>query len=302
MSFGDRVDVAQATDMIAMAIEHGVSVIDTANAYNDGDAERVLGKALRNVARPELMVTSKVGNAYRGAPPTGRLAPDTVRRELRASLERLERDHLDVYFLHSPDRSTPVEQTLSALAGLVADGLVHAVGQSNYAAWQVVEMHAICDRRGWPKPLFSQQMYNLLARRADDEYLEASAHLGLVDWAYNPLAGGLLTGKHDAAAPPRGGRFSSELYRRRYWNAAQFDAVARARSIAADTGLSLIELSLRWLRDRPHVDAVLIGASDADQLRTNLEALAGPALDAGITRRCDELWAALHGAAPKYNR
>jgi aryl-alcohol dehydrogenase-like predicted oxidoreductase len=189
------------------------------------------------------------------------------------------------------------------MAELVRAGKVRHAGVSNYAAWQICDIRYRSAAKGWPLVKFSQQMYNLVARRLEEEYAAFSDSVELFDVVYNPLAGGLLTAKHGLASTPLpGSRFSQEQYRRRYWNEQQFNAVERLDEAARGEGLSLVQLALRWLLTRSFVDAVLIGASTVDQLRSNLTAAEGRTLPNGLLQLCDDVWRDLRGVAPGYNR
>ncbi len=297
MTFGTQVDEPTAQRMVERCLDAGVTMFDTANTYTGGRSEELLGRIVAPI-RQEVLLASKVGGQSGDRP----LSADTIRREVDASLRRLGTDYLDLYYLHRPDPSTPLEETLPALQELVASGKVRFLGLSNYAAWQVGELlHLAGDG---PAPRVSQPMYNLLARRIEEEYVAFSSHHGLVNIVYNPLAGGLLTGKHRAdEPPPPGTRFRSSNYRNRYWNEQQFRAVSELSAIAASTGCSLVELALGWLRSRPVVTTILLGASRFEHLDENLRAaVAGPSPDVDTCRRVDEVWAQLRGIAPAYNR
>ncbi len=305
MTFGGQVDGVTAAAMVARCRDAGVTMFDTANAYNAGVSEQLLGAAVAPF-RDEVLIASKVFNPMGDGPDDRGLSRVAVDKALDATLRRLGTDHLDLYYLHAPDRHVPLEETLGAMADAVAAGKVRSVGMSNYAAWQLAEARCLTERNGWPPVHVSQPMYNLLSRRVEDEYAEFSERYQMHDIVYNPLAGGLLTGKHtDPGRPEPGSRFGSELgemYRGRYWNAVQFEAVAALRDVAGQAGLTLVELAFRWLLSRPLVDAVLIGASRLDQLETNLAAADGPPLGSDVLAACDDVWARLRGAAPSYNR
>lgn len=299
MTFGSQVDETTAAAMVDRALDAGINHVDTANAYNDGAAEEIVGRLLQRLPasrRDGLLLATKVGM-------TGGLSPRAIRAAAEDSLRRLRTDHLDLYYLHTPDWSTPVEETLEAMADLVRAGLVGQVAVSNYAAWQIAQIRGEAPHRGWPPVHVSQVMYNLLTRDLDDEYAAFADAYAMVNVVYNPLAGGLLTGKHNRrSTPPEGGRFAAERYRERYWNQRQFAAVAELADVAAEAGLSLVELSLRWLLHQPLADIVLLGASSISQLEENLVAFSGPPLDEATLERCDEIWQQLRGPIPRYNR
>jgi aryl-alcohol dehydrogenase-like predicted oxidoreductase len=185
----------------------------------------------------------------------------------------------------------------------VEQGKVRHVAVSNYASWQVARMFAICEAAGWTAPSVSQPMYNVLARRIEDEYLPMCAEYGVSTVVYNPLAGGLLTGKHSAAAPIPGTRFDgNEAYLDRYWNDRNFDAVSRLAEIAAAAGRSLVSVALGWLLHHSAADCVILGASRVEHLEANLAACEEGPLAPEVVAGCDEVWGMVRGAAPKYNR
>lgn len=302
MTFGGQVDAAEAARMIDVAREAGVVMFDTANAYVDGASEEILGELLAPI-RDEVLIATKVGNRRRPPEEAG-LSRSQILNAVDASLRRLRTDRIDLYYLHIPDRRVDVEVTLETMDELLQAGKIRHVGQSNYAAWEMAAMRCIAERRGFAPIRVAQTMYNLLARRIEGEYASCTQALGISSIVYNPLAGGLLTGKHRLdRGPDPGTRFGlRQLYRDRYWNDVQHRAVARFMSIADEAGMSPVELALRWAREQPVVDTILLGATSVDQLRQNLQALDGPAPDPVICKQLDEVWQELAGVAPDYWR
>jgi aryl-alcohol dehydrogenase-like predicted oxidoreductase len=185
-------------------------------------------------------------------------------------------------------------------------GTIGALGVSNFSAWQIGEIDHVADQLGMPRPVIAQQIYNLLARRIEEEYLEFAHTTGLRTMVYNPLGGGLLTGKYDFAEVPSTGRFGesrlASVYQNRYWDPRLFEAIAALTAIADRAGMTLIEVSLRWLMSSAGVDAVLIGASRAEQLRANVRAASQGALPADVLAACDDVARELRGPMPAYNR
>ncbi len=302
MTFGSQVDDPVAKEMAGLSIESGVNMFDTANAYNDGDSERMLARAIKG-RRDDVLIATKVFNPMGDDPEDKGLSRPAIDRAIDASLERLETDRVDLYYLHQPDHDVPLEESLGAMNDLVAAGKVRHVGLSNYAAWQHVEALWLSERNDWQAIKVSQPLLNLISRRIEEEYAACSMRFGFSNIVYNPLAGGLLTGKHRrGSTPEQGTRFSMSMYRDRYWNEDQFAAVDRLQEIAAGEGLSLIELSYRWLLSHPLTDHVLLGASSMEHLESNLAACDGPELQAHTLERCDEVWRVLRGIAPAYNR
>ncbi|CAN5585538.1 aldo/keto reductase [soil metagenome] len=302
MTFGSQVDEQGAADMVGRCLDEGVNMFDTANAYNEGRSEEILGKLI-GPHRADVLIANKVFNPMSDAHDDRGLTKAAIHKAIEASLRRLGTDYVDLYYFHQPDWATDIEESLEALQNLVQAGKVRHAGLSNYAAWQIAEIHCLQAAAGGVRPQVSQQLYNLLARRIEDEYATFSDRYDIFDIVYNPLAGGLLTGKHGRDSTPQPGtRFALDMYRERYWDEAHFAAVEDLQSAASDAGLDLIQLSFRWLLGRDLVDAVLLGASSMAHLEANLEACRGARLDDDILKRCDEVWVRLRGPAASYNR
>jgi aryl-alcohol dehydrogenase-like predicted oxidoreductase len=305
MTFGDQVDDAEAARMLEACAEAGVTLLDTANAYSNGASEETLGRLLRSFGDQFLIASKAGGYPSPDAPDLPPLSAGAVRAGVEGSLRRLGRDHLDIFFMHHPDPTTPILETVSEIATLIAEGKIRSYGVSNFASWRVAETIWTARKAELPTLEVSELMYNLLSRRMEDEYADYSAKEGLVNVIFNPLAGGLLTGKYSATrSATAGGRFSSEergeMYRDRYWKDSVFAAIGRLSEIAAESDLTLIGLALRWLLSRPATGTVLVGASSSTQLRSNLAAIDEPGLDDAIIARCDEVWQTLRGDAPPY--
>jgi 1-deoxyxylulose-5-phosphate synthase len=303
MPFGKQADQGTSTRMVDQCLDAGINFFDTANMYNLGRAEEVLGAAL-GLRRSQVVLASKVCYRMGEAPDDAGLSRAAIRKALEASLKRLGTDYLDLYYLHWPDYNTPIEETLEAMDEAVRSGKVRYPAISNYAAWQVAEIFCTANERGYRPPHVSQPMYNLLARGIEDEYIPFARRFGVSLVVYNPLAGGLLTGKHSREKGPLAGtRFdSNQLYMGRYWHDDYLAAVGELREIAADAGKTLVELALQWLLGQRQVDSVILGASRPEQLAENLKACESGSLDATTVARCDEVWRRLRGVTPKYNR
>jgi aryl-alcohol dehydrogenase-like predicted oxidoreductase len=303
MTFGGQTDEAEAARMLDRALDAGINFIDTANAYNQGRSEEILGRLLRG-RRDKVILATKVFNKMGDAPDDRGLSRAALRKALDASLQRLQTDCVDLYYLHQPDWATPIEETLEAMEEQVRAGKVRYPAVSNYAAWQVCEILCLCEKRGYKPYRVSQPMYNLLARGIEEEYLAFCRRFGVAVVPYNPLAGGLLTGKHRRdAGPISGTRFDGNtMYLDRYWHDDYFAAVEDLKIVARDAGLSLLALAFRWLLSQPAVDSIILGASRLEQLEENLKACEGPPLDEATLKRCDDVWKRLRGITPKYNR
>jgi aryl-alcohol dehydrogenase-like predicted oxidoreductase len=305
MTFGDTVDVDGASAMLDAALESGITHIDTANGYAGGESERMLARLLRD-RRDHVTLATKAGMPHPDAGDHSPLSAAGLRASVEGSLARLNTDHVDLLYLHQPDRSASLSETLGAVAELVAEGKILALGVSNYAAWQIAEVNHTADAVGAPRPMVAQQLYNLLARRIEEEYVEFAAVTGLVTMVYNPLGGGLLTGRHSFGADPAEGRFGSSrlarMYKKRYWNTAIFDAIQQLSVIADKAGIPLTELALRWLVAKPAAGPILLGGSKAEHLLSNIAAVAKGPLDVDVVDACDDVGAALRGPMPNYNR
>lgn len=301
MTFGGQADRTVSARLLDISLDRGINFLDTANVYNGGESERILGELL-GPRRQNVVLASKVGMKVGEQQPPG-LARAAILSAIENSLRQLRTDYLDLYYLHTPDYQTPIEETLGALDELVRSGKVRYAATSNYASWQVTQMLWLADRDKLAVPCVAQPMYNVLARRIEDEFLPMCREFGIGTVAYNPLAGGLLTGKHQSEAPTPGTRFdNNKMYQDRYWNEANFHAVQRLAELAQAENRSLISLALNWLFKHTAVDSVILGASRQEQLEANLAALEDSPLSAETLAGCDEVWQTLKGTAPKYNR
>lgn len=303
MTFGGQTDQAMAEQMIDTCLDRGVNFLDTANVYNKGQSEKMLGAILKG-RRGRVVLASKVrGKMGDGRDESG-LSRAAMLKAIDESLKRLGTDYLDIYYLHMPDWPVPIEETLGAMDEIVRAGKVRYPACSNYASWQVAQMISIAERNSYRPPLISQPMYNLLARGIEQEYVAMCHAFGVSMVVYNPLAGGLLTGKQHRDRPLPGTRFdNNQMYLDRYWHPAFFDAVDELNAAAAKAGRSLIDVSLSWLLHHTATDCVILGASKLDHLEQNLAAVENSRpLAADLLAACDTAWAKLRGVTPKYNR
>ncbi len=276
-------------------------VFDTANAYNDGESERILGRALGR-DRAGAVLATKVGFGRIGGKLEG-LSPDALHRALAGSLERLGTSWVDVYYLHVPDHATPLDHTLGALRELLNGGQVREWGVSNYAAWQILDMSLLADRMGLPRPVVSQVIYNLLHRQLDIEYFAYTLEHPIHTTVYNPLAGGLLSGKHLLdAGPTKGSRFDDNaFYRRRYWTRPMFERVEQLRAVAHGERLNMVQLAYAWVASRPDVDSILVGPATVEHLDDAIDAVQKKLSPAALAK-IDELWRDWSGTDTNYVR
>jgi aryl-alcohol dehydrogenase-like predicted oxidoreductase len=301
MNFGKRTRAAESERIVRRALERGIRVFDTANSYNEGASESILGKALGK-DRDRVVLSTKVGLG----PVPGRregLSQQAMKRALEGSLERLGVANVDVYYLHVPDRTTPIEASIDGMKGLVDSGRVRAWGVCNYASWEILEMNSLADARGLARPVVTQLLYSPIHRQLDVEYFAFARRHPIHTSVYNVLAGGLLAGAHRFdAAPTRGSRFDGNaMYQRRFWTRTMFDRAAEVRELAASHGISPVDFTYAWLATRPGVDSILVGPATVEQLDQAIDAL-GRALPEDACKAMDALALTWAGSDTNYVR
>jgi aryl-alcohol dehydrogenase-like predicted oxidoreductase len=303
MNFGRRTPEAEARRIIERALERGVRTFDTANAYNEGASERILGEALRGARASEVFVATKVGAVAAGPGKFEGLAKATVLAACEQSLARLGMDRVALYYLHRPDRETPFAETLDALAELLRAGRIERFAVSNFASWKVLEMIAACDARGVSRPAASQVIYNAAIRQLEIEHFEFCAAYGLHVTIYNPVAGGLLAGTVAAGAAPRpGSRFDgNDMYQRRYVSGRMFGFAEAWAAIARREGRAPADLAQAWVAAQPGVDSILVGPGSVAHLDAALDALERPLSPEALTAIA-ELQKDFYGTDARYAR
>ncbi len=304
MTLGDPVAEDTSLELLDFVVDQGINFIDTANGYNAGLSEEIIGKWMKARGnRERIVLATKVRYAVGGDPDTAGSTPKVILREVENSLRRLNTDYIDIYYLHQPDDDTPIEITWRALESLVSSGKIRYIGVSNFAAWQVVEAVNLARNRGWTPPTVTQALHNAISRAAETELLPMTRAYDIGTCMYNP-AGGLLTGKYKAGKEAGSDtRFAAnEMYRKRYWNDPQRTAADQFSRIAAQRGRTSAELALRYMLDHPNVDVTLFGATRREQVEQNLAAVTSSPLSTEELNLCDEIWAELHGPVPQYNR
>ena len=303
MTFGAQTDEVVAETMVDRCLDGGVNFFDTANVYNQGKSEEIVGRIFRG-KRDKVILASKVRGLMKAEPPYSGLSRPAIQRAVDESLRRLQTDYLDIYYLHMPDYETPIEETLEAMEELRKAGKFRYLAISNYSAWQACEIAWICEKNGYQAPSISQPMYNVLARGIEQEFIPFTRRFGVSNICYNPLAGGLLTGKQNFKTGPLAGtRFDgNQMYLNRYWKADYFAAVESLKEIAQRAGRSLPELALAWVVQQPATQSVILGASKIEHLEANLRAIEGSPLDQDVLDECDKVWQKIKGSTPNYNR
>ncbi len=301
MTFGESVFGPDVEDFIRTFLNNGGTELDTAYVYNDGTCEKMIGEALPRIAGPYAIAT-KVNPRI-----TGRLDADAAYMQVNESLERLKLDRADIVFLHFPDPATPVESVLGAMADLHDRGKFGELGLSNFPAWMVADVWRICEKHGWVKPTVFEGIYNPVTRKAETELNDCLNRFGMRFYAYNPMAGGLLTGRYrkfeDA---PSEGRFTHRPnYQKRYWKKSCFDALQVMLDACEKSGIQIIEAVYRWLAHHSMLnevrgDAIIIGASKLDHLVQNMNAAkAGPLPDEMIAA-FEQAWLIAKADAQEY--
>jgi aryl-alcohol dehydrogenase-like predicted oxidoreductase len=267
--FGRRVDLEGTRAVVDAALEEGVTFFDTADTYGGGGrSEELLGEVLAG-RRDQVVLATKFGmDMGDGKGPRGSRA--YIRDAIQASLRRLRRDVIDVYWYHQPDGVTPIAETLETLDELVRAGTVRAIGASNFSVEQIEEADAVARERGLTRFTAIQNEYSLLVRDAERDVLPTCERLGLGFVPYYPLASGLLTGKYRRGEPaPAGTRLAG---RDQVASAEQFDVVEAVARFAVDHGASMIEVAIGALLAQPVVSSVIAGAVKPDQVRANAAA------------------------------
>lgn len=302
MNFGPQLDLEASRTMVNAYLATGGRELDTAYVYNGGTTEDYLGEILPELNPQSYEIATKVHPRI-----TGKLDRETIMMEFTESLRRMKRDSVDLLYFHFPDGKTPIDEALETVAELHEQGKIKELGLSNYPAWQVIEIAYKCDKIGCPRPTVYQGMYNALCRNVEPELFPAVRSLGMRFYAFNPLAGGLLTGKHhhfeDAPEPGRFARLKS--YRDRYWKQSYFDAIEAIRMACEVEGVPMVEAAYRWLVNHSSMktgldDGILLGASRQEQMEQNLTAATKGALPENILAAMDEAWEMAKPDSPAY--
>ncbi|MGI0491429.1 aldo/keto reductase [Alkalinema pantanalense CENA528] len=301
MTFGLQTDEDTSRKILDTAAEAGINFLDTADVYplgggleTIGRTEEIVGRWLQGKRDQFILATKAVGRV--GTAPWDQGASRKhLLDAIDASLHRLNTDYVDLYQLHSDDASTPLDETLEALDTIVRSGKARYIGVSNFLAYRLSRALGRAEVRNLTRFVSIQPRYNLLFREIERELLPLAEEEGLGVIPYNPLAGGLLTGKHNRAGEPTPGtRFTlgaaAERYQDRYWHDREFNTVEELRTVADAAGLSLTTLSLAWVLANPIITAPIIGASRPEQLTDSLKAIEVK-LDASLKQKLDDITA-----------
>jgi 1-deoxyxylulose-5-phosphate synthase len=302
MTFGMQCDEATSFSIMDKAVEHGVDFFDTADGYpmggtlkTVGDTETIVGKWLKG-RRDKIVLATKCWVPMGRGANDGGLSRKHIFDAVEGSLRRLQTDYIDLYQAHAPDPETPLEETMRAFDDLVRQGKVRYLGCSNFKAWLLARALWISDKHEYARFDCVQPRYNMIFREIENELLPLCHHQGVGVIAYNPLAGGFLTGKYQAHADPeRETRFgfltgtAQSTYRKRYWQDAQFAAVDHLQKFFSARNKSLTQVAIAWVLARPEITSAIVGATSAAQLQQSLPATE-LALDSEEMEVCNEVW------------
>ena len=275
MMFGARADEAASKRIVARAREAGINFIDTADVYSKGVSEEITGRAIAE-DRERWVLATKAGNAMGGDPHQTGLSRKWLLRAIDESLDRLGTDYVDIYYLHKPDETTPLEETLSAVGDILASGKARYFGISNFRGWQHAEVVRLCDDLGIDRPVASQPYYNAMNRMPEVKVLPACGHYGIGVVPYSPLARGVLTGKYQpgeaAPAETRAGRKDKRMMESEF----RAESLERAQAIKARAearGMTAGQFALNWVLANPLIGSVLAGPRTEEQWDEYLGAL-----------------------------
>jgi 1-deoxyxylulose-5-phosphate synthase len=277
MNFGGPTEEDESIRIINTALDSGINFIDTADVYNTGESERIVGRALKgNGKRDSIVLATKVNGEMGSGPNDRGISRYHIMRACDDSLRRLQTDHIDLYQLHRSSLTIPQDETLRALDDLVRSGKVRYIGCSTFPAWQVMEGLAISERQGLARFISEQPPYNLVDRRIENELVPLAQRYGLALLPWSPLAGGILTAKYSESDVPADSRLArsgkDSMFGRRVTRRA-LQVAQRVSTIARERGLTTSQLALLWCKDQPAITAPIIGPRTMEQLQDALAVL-----------------------------
>lgn len=307
MMFGDRTDEAEAGRIVASARAAGINFIDTADAYAKGESERITGKLIAK-DRDRWVLATKVANpmpARDGDDDPNRRGTGRkwILRAIDESLERLDTDYVDIYYLHKDVEDTPLEETLGAMADVIAEGKARYFGLSNYRGWRIAEVMRLCGEMGIERPVVCQPYYNAMNRQPENDILPACAHYGIGVVPYSPLARGVLAAKYKPGeAPPaesRAGR-SDKRFMETEFREESLAIAQKLRAHAEKKGMTAGDFAVNWVLNNSLVSSVIAGPRTLDQWQAYLGAL-GKKFDPEDEALVDSLVRSGHPSTPGYN-
>lgn len=297
-SFGKRADRETSIRILHTAIDRGINFIDTANIYAGTASERIIGEGLQGGKRQQVVLTTKAGLPMGEGPNDRGGSRYHLERELDQSLKRLQTDYVDLYQIHTFDPYTPLEETLRTLDDMVRSGKVRYIGASNYAAWELMKALGISNQLNLNRYVSIQTSYSLADRTPEKELVPLCLDQGLGIIPYFPLAGGILTGKYSDEQPsPSGSRADTDPSFQRFFNTQRINLGKVLSLYAENRSTQPATLALAWLLKRPAVATVIVGATHADQLESNLNSLEYEITDE-VNARLDEMSRSNHDGEP----
>ncbi|GLH79240.1 oxidoreductase [Bradyrhizobium sp. SSBR45G] len=302
MMFGGPTDEATSGRIIAKARDAGINFIDTADAYNKGASEEVVGRAIAG-ERDRWIVATKLANPMGEDPNRAGLSRRWVLQAADESLKRLGTGHIDIYYLHKEDHATPLEETVRAIGDLLRAGKIRYFGVSNYRAWRVAEICNLCDGMGIDRPVVSQPYYNAMNRMPEVEHLPACGYYGLGVVPYSPLARGVLTAKYSSDAPPdketRAGRNDTRMMQTE-WRPESLKLAQEIKRHAETKGFAPGQFAVAWVLNSAFISSVIAGPRTEAQWDDYIHALDYP-FAADDEALIDRLVVTGHASTPGYN-
>jgi len=266
-------DVEQAKRLIDICLDSGINLLDTANVYSNGRAEEVLGAALAG-RRDRVLISTKGTFPMGDGPNDMGSSRQALVQACEQSLRRLATDHIDIYFMHGFDATTPVYETLSALNDLIRAGKVRYIGCSNFSGWHLMKSLSVSERYGWSRYVAHQAYYSLVSREFEWELMPLALDQNVGTMVWSALAGGALSGKLRRGQPmPAGSRLATADFLAGARSDKLYDTLDALQAIAADLGKSVPQVAINWLLQRPSVVNVVVGARNEEQLKQNLGAV-----------------------------
>ena len=289
MTFGHGADEAEVNRMVDLALDAGVNFFDTANSYADGESEVLLGKALKG-RRRDAVVATKFFNPMGTGPNDSGLSRVHIIQAIDDSLQRLQMDSVDIYYIHHVDTQTPLAEMLRALDDLVRQGKVRYTACSNYQAWRLSEALWLSDVNGWAQFACYQPQYSLVVRDIEQEIVPLCELKGLGVVVWSPLGGGFLSGKYKPGERIQGGTRSEEgwAYPHRYFAANADETLQTLFDVSEELGHSPAQVALRWVLEQRAMTSVIVGARHTRHLRDNLGA-AGWRLEGDVLQKLNEV-------------
>ncbi|MBS4215068.1 aldo/keto reductase family protein [Neobacillus rhizophilus] len=291
LTYGGYVEEQNATASIDKAYDLGINFFDTANVYMRGEAEIVVGKALKKFVRDSYVLATKVFWPMGDGPNDRGLSRKHVMEQCHASLKRLNTDYVDIYYCHRFDQETPLDETLRALDDLVRQGKVLYIGVSEWTAEQITEAVHLADKKLLDRIVVNQPQYSMLQRYIEKDVIPVCEKHGIGQVVWSPLAQGVLTGKYQKGSQaPAGSRASQEKYSNLFGLLTEdnLDKVELLKEVAKENDMSLVTLALSWILRQQNVSSALVGASRPEQLEENVKA-SGVKLNADTLARIEDI-------------